>query len=156
MSAALWGYRMWEWLRGSGRGVWLWGPNGKHFFKISFFIISCFANHFWSVCTCFSLVVQECYKDCCKKCSLSNGAHCSDGPCCNGTCLVRHFTFASPFIMTSTNLLQCTDQLFLSIPVPPPFSVLPAGIQLSICCKWLWHIRDLFRRLGTGFALLFF
>ncbi|XP_039545356.1 disintegrin and metalloproteinase domain-containing protein 23 isoform X1 [Pimephales promelas] len=30
---------------------------------------------------------MECYKDCCKKCSLSNGAHCSDGPCCNGTCL---------------------------------------------------------------------
>uniref|UniRef100_A0A672M4K1 ADAM metallopeptidase domain 23a n=1 Tax=Sinocyclocheilus grahami TaxID=75366 RepID=A0A672M4K1_SINGR len=29
----------------------------------------------------------ECYKDCCKKCSLSNGAHCSDGPCCNSTCL---------------------------------------------------------------------
>uniref|UniRef100_A0A8C1PQX9 ADAM metallopeptidase domain 23 n=1 Tax=Cyprinus carpio TaxID=7962 RepID=A0A8C1PQX9_CYPCA len=24
---------------------------------------------------------------CCKKCSLSNGAHCSDGPCCNNTCL---------------------------------------------------------------------
>lgn len=70
------------------------------FFKFHFFIIS----RFWSVRTCFSLVVQECYKDCCKKCSLSNGAHCSDGPCCNGTCLVRHFTFASPFIMTSTNL----------------------------------------------------
>ncbi|XP_021334457.1 disintegrin and metalloproteinase domain-containing protein 23 [Danio rerio] len=30
---------------------------------------------------------DECYKDCCKKCSLSNGAHCSDGPCCNNTCL---------------------------------------------------------------------
>ncbi|KAI2663358.1 Disintegrin and metalloproteinase domain-containing protein 23 [Labeo rohita] len=30
---------------------------------------------------------KECYKDCCKKCSLSNGAHCSDGPCCNSTCL---------------------------------------------------------------------
>ncbi|XP_029113572.1 disintegrin and metalloproteinase domain-containing protein 23 [Scleropages formosus] len=29
----------------------------------------------------------ECYKECCKKCSLSNGAHCSDGPCCNNTCL---------------------------------------------------------------------
>uniref|UniRef100_A0A8C9U5V4 ADAM metallopeptidase domain 23 n=1 Tax=Scleropages formosus TaxID=113540 RepID=A0A8C9U5V4_SCLFO len=25
--------------------------------------------------------------ECCKKCSLSNGAHCSDGPCCNTTCL---------------------------------------------------------------------
>ncbi|XP_066543708.1 disintegrin and metalloproteinase domain-containing protein 23 isoform X4 [Amia ocellicauda] len=29
----------------------------------------------------------ECYRECCKKCSLSNGAHCSDGPCCNNTCL---------------------------------------------------------------------
>ena len=38
------------------------------------------------VCGCF---FQECYKECCKKCSLANGAHCSDGPCCNNTCLVR-------------------------------------------------------------------
>ncbi|KAM6986938.1 disintegrin and metalloproteinase domain-containing protein 23 [Aplochiton taeniatus] len=30
---------------------------------------------------------SECYKECCKKCSLANGAHCSDGPCCNNTCL---------------------------------------------------------------------
>uniref|UniRef100_A0A4W6G6F9 ADAM metallopeptidase domain 23 n=1 Tax=Lates calcarifer TaxID=8187 RepID=A0A4W6G6F9_LATCA len=29
----------------------------------------------------------ECYKECCKKCSLANGAHCSNGPCCNNTCL---------------------------------------------------------------------
>ncbi|XP_038604623.1 disintegrin and metalloproteinase domain-containing protein 23 isoform X1 [Tachyglossus aculeatus] len=29
----------------------------------------------------------ECNGDCCKKCSLSNGAHCSDGPCCNTSCL---------------------------------------------------------------------
>ncbi|KAM3608084.1 uncharacterized protein V6R79_018811 [Siganus canaliculatus] len=29
----------------------------------------------------------ECYKECCKKCSLANGAQCSDGPCCNTTCL---------------------------------------------------------------------
>ncbi|XP_030638100.1 disintegrin and metalloproteinase domain-containing protein 23 [Chanos chanos] len=36
-------------------------------------------------CDCGSKM--ECYKDCCKKCSLSNGAHCSDGPCCNITCL---------------------------------------------------------------------
>ncbi|XP_039613796.1 disintegrin and metalloproteinase domain-containing protein 23 isoform X1 [Polypterus senegalus] len=28
----------------------------------------------------------DCYGNCCKKCSLSNGAHCSDGPCCNVTC----------------------------------------------------------------------
>uniref|UniRef100_A0AAY4F021 Uncharacterized protein n=1 Tax=Denticeps clupeoides TaxID=299321 RepID=A0AAY4F021_9TELE len=28
-----------------------------------------------------------CHNECCKKCSLSNGAHCSDGPCCNTTCL---------------------------------------------------------------------
>ncbi|XP_040609389.1 disintegrin and metalloproteinase domain-containing protein 23 isoform X1 [Mesocricetus auratus] len=32
----------------------------------------------------------ECYGVCCKKCSLSNGAHCSDGPCCNNTsCLFQ-------------------------------------------------------------------
>ncbi|XP_069052484.1 disintegrin and metalloproteinase domain-containing protein 23 isoform X3 [Lepisosteus oculatus] len=36
-------------------------------------------------CDCGGRV--ECYKECCKKCSLSNGAHCSDGPCCNNTCL---------------------------------------------------------------------
>uniref|UniRef100_A0A4W5PB42 ADAM metallopeptidase domain 23 n=1 Tax=Hucho hucho TaxID=62062 RepID=A0A4W5PB42_9TELE len=30
---------------------------------------------------------SECYKECCKKCSLANGAHCADGPCCNNTCL---------------------------------------------------------------------
>uniref|UniRef100_A0A3Q3FUU6 ADAM metallopeptidase domain 23 n=1 Tax=Labrus bergylta TaxID=56723 RepID=A0A3Q3FUU6_9LABR len=30
---------------------------------------------------------SDCYKKCCKKCSLSSGAHCSDGPCCNNTCL---------------------------------------------------------------------
>ncbi|KAM8933562.1 disintegrin and metalloproteinase domain-containing protein 23 isoform 2-T2 [Pelodytes ibericus] len=29
----------------------------------------------------------DCFGDCCKKCSLSNGAHCSDGPCCNTSCL---------------------------------------------------------------------
>ncbi|XP_053138713.1 disintegrin and metalloproteinase domain-containing protein 23 isoform X2 [Hemicordylus capensis] len=29
----------------------------------------------------------DCHGECCKKCSLSNGAHCSDGPCCNETCL---------------------------------------------------------------------
>lgn len=52
----------------------------------------------------FDLLMQECYKDCCKKCSLSNGAHCSDGPCCNSTCLVRHFAFASLFILTSSIL----------------------------------------------------
>ncbi|XP_073502480.1 disintegrin and metalloproteinase domain-containing protein 23 isoform X2 [Phyllobates terribilis] len=31
--------------------------------------------------------IQDCFGDCCKKCSLSNGAHCSDGPCCNTSCL---------------------------------------------------------------------
>ncbi|CAL8268067.1 unnamed protein product [Lota lota] len=36
-------------------------------------------------CDCGSR--PECYKECCKKCSLANGAHCSDGPCCNNTCL---------------------------------------------------------------------
>uniref|UniRef100_A0A674MMB4 ADAM metallopeptidase domain 23 n=1 Tax=Takifugu rubripes TaxID=31033 RepID=A0A674MMB4_TAKRU len=29
----------------------------------------------------------ECYKECCKKCSLANSAQCSSGPCCNATCL---------------------------------------------------------------------
>uniref|UniRef100_A0A3Q0SQY1 ADAM metallopeptidase domain 23 n=1 Tax=Amphilophus citrinellus TaxID=61819 RepID=A0A3Q0SQY1_AMPCI len=29
----------------------------------------------------------DCQQECCKKCSLANGAHCSDGPCCNKTCL---------------------------------------------------------------------
>uniref|UniRef100_A0A8D3AYW9 ADAM metallopeptidase domain 23 n=1 Tax=Scophthalmus maximus TaxID=52904 RepID=A0A8D3AYW9_SCOMX len=33
------------------------------------------------------VLLFECYKECCKKCSLANGAHCSDGPCCNNTCL---------------------------------------------------------------------
>lgn len=32
--------------------------------------------------------LQECYKECCKKCSLANSAQCSNGPCCNNTCLV--------------------------------------------------------------------
>ncbi|XP_015225968.1 PREDICTED: disintegrin and metalloproteinase domain-containing protein 23 isoform X2 [Cyprinodon variegatus] len=31
---------------------------------------------------------SDCHKGCCKKCSLANGAHCSDGPCCNVTCLL--------------------------------------------------------------------
>ncbi|XP_069789915.1 disintegrin and metalloproteinase domain-containing protein 23-like isoform X2 [Narcine bancroftii] len=31
-------------------------------------------------------VRMECFGTCCKKCSLANGAHCSDGPCCNQTC----------------------------------------------------------------------
>ncbi|XP_072556039.1 disintegrin and metalloproteinase domain-containing protein 23-like isoform X2 [Paramormyrops kingsleyae] len=35
-------------------------------------------------CACVS---QDCYRQCCKKCSLANGAHCSDGRCCNNTCL---------------------------------------------------------------------
>ncbi|XP_053554624.1 disintegrin and metalloproteinase domain-containing protein 23 [Bombina bombina] len=30
---------------------------------------------------------MDCFETCCKKCSLANGAHCSDGPCCNTTCL---------------------------------------------------------------------
>ncbi|KAG2459331.1 ADA23 protein, partial [Polypterus senegalus] len=34
----------------------------------------------------FVHVSPDCYGNCCKKCSLSNGAHCSDGPCCNVTC----------------------------------------------------------------------
>uniref|UniRef100_A0A8C5HRN5 ADAM metallopeptidase domain 23a n=1 Tax=Gouania willdenowi TaxID=441366 RepID=A0A8C5HRN5_GOUWI len=38
-------------------------------------------------CDCGTRSVSDCYKECCKKCSLANGAHCSDGPCCNSTCL---------------------------------------------------------------------
>ncbi|XP_048862033.1 LOW QUALITY PROTEIN: disintegrin and metalloproteinase domain-containing protein 23-like [Brienomyrus brachyistius] len=36
----------------------------------------------------------DCLQHCCKKCSLANSAHCSDGPCCNNTCLFfpRGFT----------------------------------------------------------------
>ncbi|NXC21104.1 ADA23 protein, partial [Corythaeola cristata] len=42
-------------------------------------------------CDCgFRMASRECYADCCKKCSLSNGAHCSDGPCCNTSCLVSY------------------------------------------------------------------
>ncbi|CAI9608180.1 unnamed protein product [Staurois parvus] len=36
-------------------------------------------------CDCGSRT--DCIGDCCKKCSLSNGAQCSDGPCCNTSCL---------------------------------------------------------------------
>uniref|UniRef100_A0A672TP76 ADAM metallopeptidase domain 23 n=1 Tax=Strigops habroptila TaxID=2489341 RepID=A0A672TP76_STRHB len=45
---------------------------------INMFVVSTSAKH------CDE---DECYADCCKKCSLSNGAHCSDGPCCNTSCL---------------------------------------------------------------------
>lgn len=37
--------------------------------------------------------LQECYKECCKKCSLANSAQCSNGPCCNNTCLVCVLAF---------------------------------------------------------------
>uniref|UniRef100_A0A3Q3FQ95 ADAM metallopeptidase domain 23 n=1 Tax=Labrus bergylta TaxID=56723 RepID=A0A3Q3FQ95_9LABR len=50
---------------------------------------------------------SDCYKKCCKKCSLSSGAHCSDGPCCNNTCLFypRGYT--------------CRNSVFLCCTCPP-------------------------------------
>nr|XP_036865001.1 disintegrin and metalloproteinase domain-containing protein 23 [Manis javanica] len=49
----------------------------------------------------------ECYGLCCKKCSLSNGAHCSDGPCCNSTsCLSCKLTIASDVFC---GFLLCTN-----------------------------------------------
>uniref|UniRef100_A0A665X7N2 ADAM metallopeptidase domain 23a n=1 Tax=Echeneis naucrates TaxID=173247 RepID=A0A665X7N2_ECHNA len=45
----------------------------------------------------------ECYKECCKKCSLANGAHCSDGPCCNSTLPL--------FKSIISDLLQCPPNL---------------------------------------------
>uniref|UniRef100_A0A6Q2YUI9 ADAM metallopeptidase domain 23a n=1 Tax=Esox lucius TaxID=8010 RepID=A0A6Q2YUI9_ESOLU len=37
-------------------------------------------------CDCGARAVSH-RLNCCKKCSLANGAHCADGPCCNNTCL---------------------------------------------------------------------
>lgn len=120
--AALWGYRMWQRVCRGGRGVWLWKQDGEliytaittHYCNNSAYesaLVSLLSKHgppiqylmTWKMYKrCKNaqwlyvrmlFLVQECYKDCCKKCSLSNGAHCSDGPCCNSTCLVRaqHF-----------------------------------------------------------------
>lgn len=60
--------------------------------------------------------LQEC-KECCKKCSLANGAHCSDGPCCNNTCLVLALLFL---------LCGCSDT-FHSVTLPFSFQFYPRG-----------------------------
>ncbi|TRY82809.1 hypothetical protein DNTS_025574 [Danionella cerebrum] len=49
---------------------------------------------------------MECYKDCCKKCSLSNGAHCSDGPCCNSTCLFFPRGYSCRFAVNDCDILE--------------------------------------------------
>ncbi len=56
-----------------------------YFSKVLSVCLSSVCSDGWSS---FPVHLQECYKECCKKCSLANGAHCSDGPCCNNTCLV--------------------------------------------------------------------
>ncbi|XP_048834413.1 disintegrin and metalloproteinase domain-containing protein 23 isoform X1 [Brienomyrus brachyistius] len=51
----------------------------------------------------------ECYKECCKKCSLSNGAHCSDGPCCNSTCLLYPRGYTCRFTVNDCDISEtCT------------------------------------------------
>lgn len=133
--AALWDYRMWQWVCRGGRGVWLWKQDGelihsiittyycnsstyesalvlllsKYCLSIQYLMLSkmykrC-KNAVWlHVCVLF--LEQECYKDCCKKCSLSNGAHCSDGPCCNSTCLVRAQHFLVLLVLMVRRVVQ--------------------------------------------------
>ncbi|XP_061082321.1 disintegrin and metalloproteinase domain-containing protein 23 isoform X1 [Conger conger] len=55
-------------------------------------------------CDCGGRV--ECYKDCCKKCSLSNGAHCSDGPCCNNTCLFYPRGFSCRYAVNDCDISE--------------------------------------------------
>uniref|UniRef100_A0A8B9HF09 ADAM metallopeptidase domain 23 n=1 Tax=Astyanax mexicanus TaxID=7994 RepID=A0A8B9HF09_ASTMX len=50
--------------------------------------------------------VRECYKECCKKCSLSNGAHCSDGPCCNSTCLFYPRGYSCRFAVNDCDISE--------------------------------------------------
>uniref|UniRef100_A0A671MGM6 Disintegrin and metalloproteinase domain-containing protein 23-like n=1 Tax=Sinocyclocheilus anshuiensis TaxID=1608454 RepID=A0A671MGM6_9TELE len=64
---------------------------------------------------------MECYKDCCKKCSLSNGVHCSDGPCCNSTCLFYPRGYSCRYAVNDCDISEtCSGDsgqvlLFLSI-----------------------------------------
>ncbi|XP_026768415.1 disintegrin and metalloproteinase domain-containing protein 23 isoform X2 [Pangasianodon hypophthalmus] len=51
-------------------------------------------------------VRAECYKECCKKCSLSNGAHCSDGPCCNSTCLFYPRGFSCRYAVNDCDISE--------------------------------------------------
>ncbi|KAK3569233.1 hypothetical protein QTP86_026523 [Hemibagrus guttatus] len=51
-------------------------------------------------------VRADCYKECCKKCSLSNGAHCSDGPCCNSTCLFYPRGFSCRYAVNDCDISE--------------------------------------------------
>lgn len=55
-------------------------------------------------CDCGSR--PECYKECCKKCSLANGAHCSDGPCCNNTCLFYPRGFSCRYVVNDCDISE--------------------------------------------------
>uniref|UniRef100_A0A1A8R9I1 ADAM metallopeptidase domain 23 n=1 Tax=Nothobranchius pienaari TaxID=704102 RepID=A0A1A8R9I1_9TELE len=48
----------------------------------------------------------DCYKECCKKCSLANGAHCSDGPCCNHTCLFYPRGYSCRFAVNDCDISE--------------------------------------------------
>lgn len=48
----------------------------------------------------------DCHKECCKKCSLSNGAHCSDGPCCNNTCLFYPRGFSCRYAVNDCDISE--------------------------------------------------
>ncbi|XP_062389861.1 disintegrin and metalloproteinase domain-containing protein 23 isoform X1 [Sardina pilchardus] len=48
----------------------------------------------------------ECHKECCKKCSLSNGAHCSDGPCCNNSCLFLRRGFSCRYAVNDCDISE--------------------------------------------------
>ncbi|XP_061463882.1 disintegrin and metalloproteinase domain-containing protein 23 isoform X5 [Rhineura floridana] len=51
----------------------------------------------------------DCKAECCKKCSLSNGAHCSDGPCCNETCLFFPRGFECRYAVNECDITEiCT------------------------------------------------
>lgn len=87
------GSKLWEWICRTGRGVRLRTENSEGLFTSPrharpFVIFSLFR-----CLKLVSLCFQDCQKECCKKCSLANGAHCSDGPCCNKTCLVQAWFF---------------------------------------------------------------
>ncbi|KAF7243682.1 Disintegrin and metalloproteinase domain-containing protein 23 [Varanus komodoensis] len=52
---------------------------------------------------------SDCHAECCKKCSLSNGVHCSDGPCCNETCLFFPRGFECRYAVNECDITEiCT------------------------------------------------
>ncbi|XP_034287517.1 disintegrin and metalloproteinase domain-containing protein 23 isoform X2 [Pantherophis guttatus] len=54
-------------------------------------------------------IQMDCHAECCKKCSLSNGAHCSDGPCCNETCLFFPRGFECRYAVNECDITEiCT------------------------------------------------